>query len=500
MLTEKQIHDEYILLERLQQDWLLGKSSTLASHDLPHSWQPLLNALPSEQKAISALALASQFQHLLYIPKKPKQLNVLPTIPLLSKPTLPDELRPAFCRLIETINNSGIPIKNILRLLSLKGFTPNPADWLPSKNDNALPRIYTPWTQWIENKKSTYIEDESSVLTQENWDEWYPAQRLIQLKSMRESTPKVAQQLIEVCAGREAADKRIKIIAVLAINLSPEDTSYLQQLSQDRSKKVITLAHHFLSRLGVVNVDAVSNEHAVELAAYYELKKAGIFKKTQRITPKKLQNKKQQAIRSELLTRIPLAQFAHVFNLKTDQLINAWVFDQNRYFDNIEFIKNAANSVSNEHITQLLDRLMENIVTDNNVISFTQPLFPRLTWQQKKYIALALLEHDDDITFFACLPCSDRPIPELNWLTIAKSIAWKNLQKQLTEELKDNGYVQKTQLIDELSALGLLVTCDVADHILRELVTLGLLQADPATNFLKFNAALSAYPNEKTKD
>lgn len=500
MLTEKDLHNEHALLERLQQHWLIGKSSALTSQDIPNSWQSMINALPTERRAIATLALASQFQHTVFIPQKPKQLTVFPDIPPLSKPTLPNELRPAFRRLMEVIKkNTNIPIANVLRLLETKGFVPNPVDWLPAKNDDTLPSIYTPWLQWVDNKKTTPTEHETDTLTQENWDEWYPAQRLTQLKNLRMSAPAATRQLIERCATREAADKRLKIIAVLAIRLSPEDIPYLQQLSQDRSKKIIALAHQLLARLDVLNINTASKENTAELIAYYEFKKIGIFKKGRRLTPKKLQNKKQQATRSELLAHIPLTQFAHALGIQTDELIASWVFDKNRYHDNIAFISNAANSVSDENIARLLDRLIVSTETDIDVISLVQPLSSRLTFQQKKHLVLSLCEHNSDATFFAYLPYVDRTITELDWPTIAKSIPWKNLQKQLTKELNERGYIHHSHLAHELYALGLLVTSDVANRLLSELVALGFLHADPAAHFLKFNAALSAYPNENQR-
>lgn len=501
MLTEKDIHNEHTLLERLQQHWLIGKSSPLTSQETPNSWQPIINALPADRRAIGVLALASQFQHALFIPQEPKQLTITPTIPKLSQPTLPNELRPAFRRLIEVIKkNTNIPIVNLLQLLAIKGFVPNPVDWLPSKNDNTLPSVYTPWLQWIENKYFTYPEHDADTLTQENWDEWYPAQRLAQLNAMRISAPAAARQLIEACATREAADKRIKIIAVLATNLSLDDAPYLQQLNQDRSKKIIALANQLLARLGILHTNDTLNTHTMELISYYDIKKTGIFKKSRQLIPKKLQNKKQQLIRSELLAQIPLTQFARALNLETNELLANWDFNKNRYYDNIAFIKNAANSVDDASITQLLNRLVANIGTEDDAIAFIQVLFPRLTPQQKKHIPFTLLKYDSDATFLTCLQCVDQPITELDWPTLAKSITWKSLQQQLTEELQDKGYIHNVNLAHELYALGLLVTCDIANRILSELITLGLLHADPALHFLKFNAALSAYPNEKTKD
>ncbi|WP_444931636.1 DUF5691 domain-containing protein [Microbulbifer sp. SSSA002] len=495
MLTPEQIQEEQLLLERLQQRWMVGSDLPIELDALPASWHPLFEDLAEEHFALAAIALLSQHQSALYQPQTAEELRDFPLLPELNKPVLPYPMRAHFRRVSGSLqSHSTEQIGLLLQLMLQRGYIAHPADWLPSSSDEGLPGVYLPWSQWVANEQSAI--DEKEALTEENWDDWYPASRLVKLREMRFSNPAAALALIQTCAAGEPAEKRLRIVQVLTIRLSEADTEYLQSLLKDRSQKVVRLASQYLSRLGQApelegNAQTVSS--AQELAEFYELKNKGLVNKQPQLLPRKLKSKKQQAIRSELLQKIPLHSFAEVLDITVADLAGAWQFDTNRDYDNHSFVTSAVDSLPDEAIALLVGNIEGYLDTGEAGMPLLHSLLPRLEQSRRAELVFGLLQHKKaKVDFQDLLQFLPEPLTELSWDGLKKTSPWKALLKLVAEELNENGYLQSIYIQRELTALGLMLPRETTQPLLETLFKQGVLQADPATDCLRFNRGLAS--------
>ena len=353
-------------IEQLECRWMIGSGEQQLTHDLiPLQWQPLLGDLDGERQALLALAIYSQHQAMLFEPEAATGLSAKPDLPDLNIPCLPPGIRACFRRVLAGIKQqSEIKITHLLQLLFQRGFSAHPADWLPSPKDDDLPAVYWSWCSWVSNELS--IAEEDVELTAQTWNDFYPAERLRMLRIMRLKEPLAARELIQACALQESAEKRLKIIGILATNLSQEDSAFLQSLTKNRSQKVALLATQYLARLGIGQQEIAGEDMAdpaQDLGETFELKKAGLLNKGYRLLPVKLKSKKQQAIRSELLQTTPLLEFAKALHIETERLLASWQFSNNRDYDNQSFLANAINTVPDNLIHVLLKNILRQLNT-----------------------------------------------------------------------------------------------------------------------------------------
>lgn len=498
--------EEQGIIEQLYQQWLLGSESGSAEN-IPSGWQPLLEKIPEERRAITLLALVSQHQSILLKPKPGTRLSPHPILPVINKPTLPNGLRPLFNRLLATARKTAKTSEiQLIKLLLSRGYLAHPGDWLPSATSDELPAIYFPWAQWSANELTT-IDADTEELTEDNWDEWFPAQRLAQLRQLRIKDPVATRELIASCAPNEPADKRVKIIRTLAINLQEADSEYLLSLLTDRSQKVVQVARQFLARLGKsrqIPDGEDLQEQANTLAEYYEIKSSGLLKKRRQIIPKKLKSKKQQAVRTELLTKVALDDFAQALQTDINKLVSDWHFSANRDIDNQNFIANAVNTLADTAIQALIENLLTSIQSEVAAFSWLDQFAGRLPDDTRSALAHELLcSRHSEIAFNDLLSLANGPLqPSLTWSQLQASASWKNLMNQVQKKLAKQGYLDDHQMEDEFKALGLLLNSDVAEHALNTLVEMGVLKADPIIDFLKLNAALKPHqaPNATSKE
>ncbi|WP_428240182.1 DUF5691 domain-containing protein [Gynuella sp.] len=491
MLTETQVREEQLCIEQLQQRWMVGSNSPLNREDLPTDWQPLCHGIAPERLSIMALALASQHQEILYQHHDSTPLPSRPPLPALSLPVLPERLRPWFRQALESIHKrTQIGHSALMHLLSQRGFVAHPADWLLSESDDDLPDVYLPWQQWVSQTGTTTAEPEA--LTAENWDDWFPAPRLQQLKRLRRTDPDAARTLLETCISRESADKRLKLVEVLAVRLTEADGSFLQTLLQDRSGKVSALATQLLIRLGHYPADDQNQRQLTEeLATNLELKKAGLIKKRLLVSSKPLNNKTRQAIRTQQLETVILAELATTLGITTKQLLDSWQFSQHRSSDNQAFVTNAVNTLADELLQPLLDNLMNYLVSEPEELWLLRLLSPRLSVQQRHNILQTLIsQKGPGIEFHSCLAFLSEPLTTLTWQSLTNTTAWKTLQESIKTQLTDSRYLDDPLIDRELVALGLLLPAELAAQVLQYLWQIGVQQADPVTDLLKLNAEL----------
>jgi hypothetical protein len=490
------LEQEQQQVERLLHGWIIGGAPPPAMEQIPSSWQPLLQEVPPERQTLIALALCSHYQTLLFESQSSVALQRVPDLPELALPPLADNLRPLFRRLLATLNKQGgLGPGPLLQLLLQRGVCAHPADWLPSPQEEGLPKIYWPWSRWVVHQQALGDECDES-LNAENWDEFYPAERLMQLREMRLTNPDAARALIKDCADREPADKRLRIIEVLGSNLSEADGEYLLSLINNRSQKISRLACLFLARLGI----AVSGENeeqdrsiAQELAAGYEVKQTGLLRRRTQIVPRSLKSKKQQAIRSELLQKVLFQALAGALQIEESALAAGWQFCANRDGDNHAFVLNALYTLPENLLETLLENALSQIDSSDQMLSLIQLFIPRLDRASSSRLMYRLLARKGiGFSFTECLAYSDQPLSELDWVELTKTSAWQQLLSLIKEhQTEENLYVEHNQLVGELTALGLVLPQMLAQKALGALTEKGVMQAEPALEALKLNAQLS---------
>lgn len=504
--TEAQITQDQEKIDSLHMRWMIGQTTALNEQDLPKSIDPALDNMPSDRRAVLTLALLSQQSMLYRFELPPHQVNALkpyPLLPEITKPILPENQRGLFRRILGELGHYRDNPALLLNLLLHRGYVAHPADWLPKTTpkadgswDDNLPDIYLPWLQWASNAlvEERFNDDE---VTEDNWDEWYPAQRVRALTAQRKTTPNAARELIEHCVGKEPAEKRVKIIATLAVNLSEEDANYLKSLSNDRSQKVVALAKQLLMRLGIWQTDKTEGasespeDIAKELAKQYDIKKSGLIKKTVQLLPVKLKSKKQAAIRTEQLLNVSIMAFCDALDMDVTSLINAWKFKDNRESDNQNFVTNLSNTLADSHMPELLAALIKQISHNLDDMHLLHILLPRLTAKQlTNAISKLLTQTDTQIGFDHCLELLEYPLDDMSVDVLKATKAWKRLVSAVKKELKNNGYMDNYHIEQACLALGYMLPQTTATAVLDALCELGMLRADPVLNVLKLNAEL----------
>ncbi len=486
-------------IELLQRRWMVGCNNSISLDQAPDVWRQLLESQPLERRELCALALCSQFQALMYVPELKSTLKQKPDLPELPFPTLPDTLRPLFRRILQGIKKlSGINDTHILSLLSYYKYTAHPADWLPSNNDG-LPAIYYPWYLWASDELKKEKVPSQDQLNADTWDTFYPAERLVLLRDLRLKDRASAGKLIEQCALRETAEIRFKIIETLSVNLHNDDCELLLRLINDRSQKIVRLAVNFLARLGHYNKTVDTKElesKAQELADGFELKKTGILKKKLNIIPKPLKSNKQQAVRSELLEKVPFVEFAKALSVDGEDLAAFWRFSENRDQDNRIFLLNAMNTASDNHISILLKNILEGLDISDSMVQLMQILLPRLTESERAILLNDLLDSNSAlITFTDFFLFLNAPLPTMTWDILTKSKAWKKVKEQLSQNPEKGASFDNPFIAHELAALGLIIPGVLAERVIAALVDWGFSLSDPALDTLKLNSQLSHLSN-----
>lgn len=495
MLTEKEFIQEVEQGQQLEQRWIMGGDSLYDLNALPKSWQPLIESLLPEQRILSVLALVSQQKSVLAIATEhvTKELTS-ELLPELAMPILPDNFRFVFRKCLESLSQLNQQHLQcvFLRLIDTRGYISHPFDWMPKSADDAFPEIYWPWVKWLADV-SQARSHELSELTDENWSQWLPAERLALLKKMRVRSPEVARLLVEKHSANESSDKRLKLIETLAVGLSESDVLFLKSLLSNRSKKVIAIAQQFLSRISQLSSEQDRQPFAEilqELSQVYEIKQTGLIRKKKKLIPKKLKSSVQKGKRTQAINTIPLAFFAEEFGLTVTELANIWDFDSNTQNDNLEFFENAAHSMSVEELDILLINLLNSMKDSSHYIYWINRCVHRFSDEKRELLVTNLLaNYSNDVYIHDLLFLLDQPLVNLNWAELKASVAWKTLITDMKKCVNQGGFVEGT-LATTLQVLGLYLPFDTAKNVFQTIVDTGINQSDPALMYLKFNAQL----------
>jgi len=456
-------HNIYHLSNRCKGKWLIGSSA------LPEVAQSDWNQYLPEESELQLLALIGHSYRVGFSPSPPDSFTCKPLLPALDLPTLPEHLRPLLKQALLYCKNSHIPVRYALETLAQRHWAPHPTDWIPVSTTEDIPEAYHPWRLWLSSQQA-HITDQS--LSADNWDEFYPSERLKQVQQLRAVSPDAARELLQTCASREPAEKRVKLIATLALNLSTEDADYLNTLLQDRSQKIKHLATQFLMRLGLA--DAPQDDIA-ELAEYFSLKKKLA---SRRLALKPLKTNAQKSRRLSLCTQVPIHALAQHLDLTPETFLKAWEPDPNKQTENDVILTLVSTSASDDLLDHLGDPKTWPKYYSLEALSI---LSERLSDQTCAILVSAMLAQGSASLPLACEVTRQAHI--IKYQTIKKNPAYKELVAALSDATKN---VTPTHH-QSLANWHYLATPSAAQSILEELKP-HMMEAAPILSLLKLNS------------
>ena len=298
--------------------WTMGSTAAPAAS----FWRTELGDDPVEAE-LRLLALSGQFLGATVTTEAPSALRVLPDIPALALPTVPDALRPLVRRILAASKDTASRTE-FVHFLAERGWTTHPADWMPDASDEDAPDVYATWCDWAAFAAAgeTTQRQAADQLTAANWEDFWPAARKAALTGLRRRDPSAARALLEAKLGSENADTRLRLLSLLSERLSDDDAAFLESLvANDRAPKVKALATSMLARLGH---GRAAGEDIAELAGFFSVKTKGLLRRTRVIdfaTPK---TPAQWQRRKILLDGTDLTSFAGALGLTPQDLIAAW--------------------------------------------------------------------------------------------------------------------------------------------------------------------------------
>ncbi|MDO4895723.1 MAG: DUF5691 domain-containing protein [Moraxella sp.] len=445
----------------------------------------------SPHPTLTQIAFMSQYEQMRYAPAPSTPLTRAFDLPKLRTPILPTSLHHLAKQVFKHCYDDTVQMVRLLDFIHERGYVVPPTVWLPPKNllahldemncESKLPDDYLAWCAWVGGDDGTNAYTE---LTDETWDDFYPAQRREILRQWRNTDPKSALDLIVKFAPKEPADKRFDLVEVLSVNLSDDDKPFLQSLQKDRSQKVKQLASTYLARLGEFDdKDTLTDELFDEL----EIGVSGIvFKPTK--------NNKLRKNRFEKLQKVNLFALAQKFDLSLGEFLLAWDFDGNNkqsgYDDNNhEFFERMVSIISDDELISIVNPLLKIIDKKGydgydfySLIRSRLPLVIRQEYMYKKFVKgeefnqlLRFMPNGLDLTFGA----------------LKVSSSYKKLIATLERwQQKNSGYIENWHMTNEFFALGLLLNQDTAKECLAHLEYMGVIKTDPVLATLHFNALL----------
>jgi len=278
--------------------WTMGGAAAPVA---PPAWAAHLGEDAGEAE-LRLLALSGQFLGVLVTPAPPEGLQPLPDVPALAMPALPETQRPLARRILRTVRDTGSR-RDLLRFLAARGWTLHPGDWMPAASEEDVPDVYAPWRDWAEGSAIARPAT-GEQLTEQNWDDYWPAARNVALTALRRRDPAAAMALLAAKLGGESAEVRLRLVGLLATRLSDADRPFLESLAADRAPKVKALAAALLARLG--HGSAVGEE-AAELAGFFELQTKGLIRRTRVVAARQMKTPAQRSRRQALFEAVDLA-------------------------------------------------------------------------------------------------------------------------------------------------------------------------------------------------
>jgi Family of unknown function (DUF5691) len=456
-------------LDPVMTRWTMGG---LAAGLAPAPWKDAVSGDDASEGEIRLLALTGQYLGVCVAPTPASALAALPDIPPLALTLLPDAQAPLARRCLRLMKESHGQ-RDLICLLSARGYAIHPADWMPSRHDDAVPDAYAPWRDWAERQAGTAVptQDTHDELTVANWSDWWPAARRIALSQIHARDPARATALLSARAAGEGAEVRLRLVECLLPGLSEADIPYLESLSSDRAPKIKALAASLLARLGR---GAGTGEDAAELAAFFEFQTKGLLRRTRMLVPRPIKTPAQRSRRDTLFAQVDFESFARALSVPAGDLVTLWPFGSDAHAD-YGFAIFAEQSASATIIDALCERLMAASAIDVPVIL---GLRPRLDATQRSAFARRLLGAKSS-SFGAALSI------------VGAGAELEGLIESQPGKALISAASGETEITSEIRALALIASQAAARAAQDLLISAGLTASDPRLDLLRLNAALN---------
>lgn len=449
--------------------WTMGSAAAPAAN----FWRTELGDDPAEAE-LRLLALSGQFLGTSVTMEPASVLRVLPDIPTLALPTVPEQLRPLVRRILAAKKQAQAGTE-LVHFLAARGWTTHPADWMPGADDDDAPDVYAVWRDWaaLANSDGAGRQQTGDDLTAENWDDFWPAARKAALAELRRRDPSAARAVLETKLASETADARLRLLLLLSERLSDDDVAFLERIAtDDRAPKVKALAASLLTRLGR---GPAAGEDVAELARFFSVKTKGILRRSRVIQAEPLKTPAQVQRRKALFDGANLASFSAALGLAPQELIAAWDWNADHAAD-VSLINLIVATGTDALVTQAADTIGER-----DAAGLVTALAPRLAPAARTgHAEAALRTHGISFELAQQLAGAaarlDDPL---------SAPAGKTLLAALQRDDARPG-----DQVSELHALGLIASRDGAQRSLQRLTAAGLLQGDPRLDMLRLNAAL----------
>lgn len=438
-------------------------------------WREQLGTEPAEAE-LRLLALSGQFLGMAVTTAAPTDLSVLPDIPTLALPAVPEALRPLVRRNLATMKEARLR-SEWLHFLALRGWTLHPGDWMPTADDEDCPDLYAPWQDWADMAASAAAVAELThdALTAETWDDYGPAARRVALARLRLCDPQAARVLLEARVAGMSADWRLRLLGLLAIGLSSDDVPFLVSLAgTDRAPKVRVLASSLLGRLGH---GTDPDEDVAELANFFELQTKGLLRRTKVLAARETKTPAQVVRRRQLFAGTDVTAFAAALQVRIDDLPAIWNWGDDLLAD-ADFATMAERCGSDRLIAALLDSMERKAVCN---VQALLALRPRLGPARRKALARQALAAGESFQSALWIAGGCGGIGDA-----ADTPAGTKLLKGL----EDAEGVKPAAQATELLALGLIASRAAAIGTMERLRAAGLPSADPRLDMLRLNAML----------
>jgi len=285
--------------------------------------------------------------------------------------------------------------------------------------------------------------------------------------------------LVAAILPGEPAEKRVRLVALLAQNLTAADKTLLEGLATDRSDRVKSEARRLLARLGEF---AAPGEAEAELKDFFEIKHAGLLRRRMAIAALPFKTRAQQNRAVELLSHTNLATLATAMAVADEDLVRGWKLSDTMLDTAfVRCITETGSEAAQEALVARCEAALEfaPMALADFAHASTDAVRRRLVTAvsaQSATFGLALTVAGTDV----------------GWVPASKIVAgeaWRRLQ-EVTPPVEDN--TSRERLVgQELGALGLLCDSAAARMVLDTLSEFGRSTSDPACDLLRFNAALT---------
>lgn len=460
-------------LPLMRNAWFAGRP---ALEHAPPPWRDLAGEGPGAEAALAALAGAAA--EIAFRPAPPATLTLRPLLPKLRLPTLAETLRPRARRLLATLKAAAA--EPLLHLLAARGYSIHPADWLPGPRDEWVPDVYAPWVDWVAAETRARPPTDLSVDTYEDWP-W--VERRAALIDLRRRDAAAALAIVAAKAASEPAERRAKLVEILAENLSADDATFLEGLSTDRSARVKEIARHFLARLGK-GVEPGALE--AELAAMLDVRKTGVLARRFQLSLPKLKTAPMNARRRELFGLVSLAGLARSLGVDEMRLVESAPAGDGDAI--AAFVDMATATGSDAARRALLDRLLEG----RWPMAFIERFAHGLAAPERAALLAAVLARDD-ASFAASRFFAGAALGSVTLHALDAAPGLADLIATLRSAIGGEGGEDvgaRRQAQESLFNLGCLLDAEAAQALIGRAVALGLSPADPMLDLLQFNAAL----------